>query len=105
MYIFIMNKSEYLHVKLMEECNEVSMAVSKKLIFGKDSKNPFIDNSSLPNNQEKIIEEINDFLGIIELLIDNGDLPKDWKRSDLIQAKKEKVLRLSEYSKNEGCLK
>jgi len=97
-----MNLREYLHVKLMEECNEISMDCSKSIIFGAESSNPHIEGDLA--NKQKIIDELNDLLGVVELLVDCKELPHDWQSRTKILAKKNKVKRLMEYSIKAGCL-
>lgn len=97
-----MDLKEYLFVKLMEECNEISMASSKLLVFGENSRNPFEQNSL--TNQEKLTLELNDLLGITQLLVEEGLLDENWQNEDLVKAKKDKVKKLMEYSIKEGCL-
>ena len=95
-----MDKIHYLLMCLMEECGEISQAAGKVGRFGISSKPP---NGGLPNN-EYLVLEINDFLGVLELLKEEGvDLSGIGNR-EAIEMKKKKLLHFMELSKNLGIV-
>jgi len=97
-----MNKIEYLLTVLSEECGEVVQANCKILRFGGDNHNP---QDPTVSNIELMIKEINDILGVIELLEEEGvNVSRVGNRED-IEKKKEKVKKFMEYSTNIGRLK
>lgn len=84
---------------LAEECAEVQKEVSKILRFGFNGCNPFIENNE--TNIEKLILEIRDVLSIIELLQENNIIKnEDINNQELINKKKEKVLKYMEITKS-----
>lgn len=87
---------------LNEECLEVAKEVDKSLRFGIDDTN-FLEPSG-PNNRERIVDELNDLLGVIELLVLWGVIPTNWKDGHKIIAKMEKVEDCMEYARKVGTL-
>lgn len=63
-----MNKQEYLLVKLMEECAEVSKVCAKILRFGIDNGKP----DSLVTNREELHRELVDIVAIVAILEEEG---------------------------------
>jgi hypothetical protein len=57
------SRDEYLLTLLLEECAEIQQAASKALRFGMDDN--YKDN---PTNREKLHQEIQDVLAVIDLL-------------------------------------
>ena len=53
---------------LQEECAEVIQVISKIRRFGLESKNPFIENAK--SNRELLQDEVGDFLGVLEMLLE-----------------------------------
>lgn len=76
-----MNNEEYDTYLLLEELNELSQAAIKCLRFGNDS----CYDSSQKTNQQKMIEEYNDVVAIIELL--GGDPSISYKLREITLAK------------------
>lgn len=97
-----MTFNEHILTCLGEEGCEVSQAVSKSLRFGLSDVNPL--KPSGPSNNGRIVEELNDLLGVVELLVEQGLLPDDWRSERLIAAKKKKLAQYMEYSKERGAL-
>jgi len=89
------NRTEHLLICLVEECNEVACRATKALRFGIDEVQP----EQELTNGERIIGELNDLLGVIELL----SLPSYGNRLT-IQAKKKKVLRFMDYARSQRAL-
>jgi NTP pyrophosphatase (non-canonical NTP hydrolase) len=97
------NRKEHLLIVLAEECAEITKEVSKSIRFGLNNK---YDRNSDPNvatNAQKIIDELNDLIAVVEMLSEEGYL--DYKLDPAkIKAKKEKVNRYAGYSKLAGYL-
>ncbi len=97
-----MNKSEYLVLKLMEECAEVTQRCSKILCFGIQEK----ENGQKSTNEERLISEINDFMGVLTLL-ENKKILRAPTTTELMIAIKNKIAKVEkfmEYSKECGTL-
>lgn len=95
-----MNKQEYLLTCLSEECGEISQRVSKILRFGLTEIQP----SQELTNSQRLINELNDLLGVIQLLEIEKILPRVEcleKQAD----KKDKVKKYMQISRDVGSLK
>ena len=93
-----MNRTQHLLVCLAEECAEVQKEISKALRFGLDDKwKSDIDTA------EKIALECFDILAVIEMLKDEKAIP-DLPAGDLIQKKKDRVLKYMDYAAGRGTL-
>lgn len=97
-----MNTVEHILTCLAEEGSEVTKDVTKSLRFGLDDRN--ILNPTGPTNRERLIDELNDLLGVTWLLVDEGVLPPNWMNAEKQIAKKEKVLKFMQYAKEHGAL-
>lgn len=97
-----MNETEYLLVCLAEECAEVQQAVGKALRFGLDDSPP----SGGTCNRGKIMVEVQDVLAIVEMLRDRRIVPTPLpeRLQEMLDNKKEKVLRFMNYSRERGTL-
>ncbi len=97
-----MNKIEYLLTCAAEEGGEISQAAAKCARFGLYDKHPKNENAP---NVELFIKEVNDLLGVVELLqeCEIPELLELGNRKD-IDAKKEKVKKWMGYSRMHGCL-
>lgn len=93
-----MNRTQILLIKLSEECNEVSHRVAKVLQFGYDDVQPGFD--SKETNQKRLIGEINDLLGVLEML----ELPGVHDEKAM-ERKRKKVEKYLNYSRKKGILK
>lgn len=92
-----MTRTEHLLVILMEECAEIQKEASKALRFGLDDHHPDYE-----SNRKRLANEMADFMGIVEMLQDENDLELiDYEK---VNAKKIKVEKYLEYSKNCGTL-
>ncbi len=60
--------NEYLLVKLMEECGEVTQVAAKTHCFGFDFQNPKTGDF----NRTELADEIGDVLGLVDMLADRG---------------------------------
>lgn len=92
-----MNKQQYLLIKLIEECAEISQEASKALIFGLGDS--WKDN---PVNSEKLIQEMGDLMGVWRMLLDEAGMMNYTEK--MISDKIIKVNKFMEYSKEKGIL-
>jgi hypothetical protein len=93
-----MTKTEYLLIKLMEECNEVSQRCSKALVFRLDE----VQDGQPNTNAERIMHEMADLVGVYQMLVELGELPA--VEGSLIDEKKDKVERYYKYSQELGVV-
>lgn len=93
-----MNKIEYLLVTVMEECAEIQKECSKCLRFGLSDRESDHKTSSVDEltNQERLNNELNDLMGVLNLLYKEGVV--DIADDELIQQKENKVLKWMEKS-------
>lgn len=96
-----MNIIEYLLVCVSEEGSEVSQAACKAARFGISDAHP--DRDMLPNN-EYLVREVNDLLGVLELLQEYGAPIQGIGDRDAIEAKKVRVKKFMVYSQERGAL-
>lgn len=94
-----MTKTEHLLSMLAEECAEVAHRVSKALRFGLQDVQP----GQSFTNAQRINMEINDLAAIMELLLEEG-VNVGHVSERFISAKKEKVEKYLEYSRQCGTL-
>jgi len=94
-----MNRLQYLLIKLAEEASEVSQIALKTSQFGTDETCPGL----LENNKQRVHSELNDLLGIVEMLNEEFDFKFNfsWTKAEL---KKLKVNKYYEYSKELGMI-
>lgn len=89
-----MTYEQFLLCKLAEECNEVAQDALKTQQFGFESFHP----DTGMTNTEYLTNELNDLLAILEMLEENGSFTFT-PCPEAIKAKKEKVLKFLEFSK------
>lgn len=95
-----LSKEQYLLSCLSEECAEVVQRVTKILRFGMTN----IQQGQSEDNRERLIYEINDIFGVIELLEENGlDLSTIGDHTQ-IGKKKAKLLKYMKFSEEKGIL-
>jgi len=84
-----MNKVDYLLITLMEECAEIQKECSKCLRFGIGDKESLHNPNSVDtlSNVQRLNNEVNDLLGVIELLQEESILSE----KDLIDIYKKKL--------------
>jgi hypothetical protein len=97
-----MNTIQHLMTVLGEEGAEIAQDASKCNRFGCNDRN-FL-NPTGPTNTERLVNELNDLIGVVEMLIAHGVLPEDWMSRQKIEAKKEKVFNCMEYARKVGAL-
>ena len=97
-----MNRFEYLMTKLSEECAEISQQCSKVLCFGLGD----VYGPEGMSNLERLMGEIRDLQGVLEMLEDENVLPRVvWVRdAAAIEAKKAKVEQFMVYARQRGTL-
>jgi hypothetical protein len=104
-----MDTIEHLLVCLAEECGEVAKECHKSLRFGLEDK-VTIDpagprGTDGPTNREKIIGELNDLLGVVQMLVDRCVLPDRWQDHKAQEAKALKVARYMDYAVRVGAMR
>ena len=108
-----MNQAEHLltcaaeeGVEIAEEACRVALELSKVahkgLRFGLDDRN--VLNPTGPTNRERLIDELNDLLGVAALMVDAGVLPAVWMDHAKIEAKKAKVRKFMDHARGTGAL-
>lgn len=97
-----MTLTEHLLECLGEEGSEVAQATSKCNRFGLTDRN--VLNPTGPTNSERLVEELNDLMAVIEMCVDHDIVPHDWLSDDAIRAKKEKVIKFIDYAREKGRL-
>ena len=90
-----MTRQEHLLDILIEECAEVIQRATKAKRFGMQEVQPDQDLT----NERRIVYELNDLLGVADLLLGN-----QWEDADAIIAKKRKVEHFLQYSEQCGTL-
>lgn len=97
----MMNRTEHLLTILAEECNEVGQRVSKALRFGLNEVQP----GQTRQNTDRLLEEILDLFAVVEMLQEEGLIYIEPSiGTAAIDAKKAKVEKFLEYSKQCGTL-
>lgn len=97
-----MNVTEHLLTCLNEECVEVAQRCDKALRFGLREVQKS-DSLQTLTNAERIHQEFTDLVAVYELLSAQGVLPLGLDRR-AIDAKKDKVRRYLDYSREIGTL-
>lgn len=98
-----MNTTEHLLTCLGEEGSEISQDVSKCLRFGLSDRN--VLDPTGPTNCERLVNELNDMLGVASLLSEFGIIPANWMDPEKQIAKKRKVRKFMGYAVTVGALK
>lgn len=94
-----MNKREHLLACLAEECSEIQKCACKTLRFGENDHYPDCKNTNI----EELAYELDDLIGVVQLLEEEGVIPK-WGNNQRIEDKKNKVKKYMEYAKQSGAL-
>ena len=95
-----MNVTEHLYTCLAEEGSEIAKDCAKANRFGPNDRE-FPDG---PTNREKLVDELNDLIGVTKLLVEMGELPVDWESVEKQAAKKSKVMKFMNYAASVGTL-
>lgn len=93
-----MTETEHLFTIVMEECCEIGQRASKAKRFGIDEIQP----EQSYTNAERLMGEVADLIGTIEMLQDRGLLGQVDPLA--VAAKKAKVTHFLEYSRQQGTL-
>ena len=94
-----MNYTQFLLIKLAEEAAEISQIALKASQFGLQEKNPKLE----WNNVERIYAELNDLLGVVDILNSTSDIEfKFVPNEQAILLKKEKIKKYLQYSVDLG---
>jgi hypothetical protein len=94
-----MTRTEHLLTILAEECGETAQRATKALRFGLNEVQP----GQELNNAERIVYEFNDILSIMNMLVEEGKLPRVEDKG-MMGLKKDKVEKYLIYSKEQGLL-
>jgi hypothetical protein len=95
-----MNRQEHLLSIVAEECTEIGQRASKALRFGMTE----IQEGQIYDNAERILHEVSDLLGALELAYGFRVDDMFGEMRPRINAKKEKVEKFLEYSRKIGTL-
>jgi NTP pyrophosphatase (non-canonical NTP hydrolase) len=94
-----MTRTEHLLWILAEECAEVAQRASKAARFGVNEIQP----GQTETNAERLSHEMNDLIGVAQLLADEGALAVSADQ-DEVAAKRAKVEKFLRYSRECGTL-
>lgn len=99
-----MTNNENLLVTAMEECNELSMAISKALRFG--TENYCAEKNKVEDNNFRILEEYIQLNTVMDMLLDRKILKpvSDTVYTAIRLDKEKKVDKYQEYSKSIGLI-
>lgn len=97
-----MNFKEHLLVLLMEEAAEVAKETAKALRFGLEDRS--VLNPDGPTNRERMVDELNDLMGVVAMLEEHAIVPVDWFSPIKQKAKREKVMQFMLYAQSVGAL-
>jgi len=92
-----MTNEQYLLTLLAEECAEVGQRATKAIRFGLED--PKGAQPGFSSNKERLIEEINDLLVVVEMLFGENYVDKTQQNN-----KKEKIQKYTQLSKELGQL-
>ena len=99
----MMTVEEHLLVCLGEEGCEIAQAADKALRFGIEDIN-FLKPDG-PNNRGRILDELNDLMGVVKLMVDLDILPEHWQNEHKQKQKIAKVIDCMNYAREKGALK
>jgi len=97
-----MNTIEHLLVTVGEEGCEIAHITSKALRFGLQERWARNPDENKPSNCERLVDELNDLLGVVDMLVELGEIPANWMNIPKQEAKKMKVKKYMKYAK-EDC--
>ncbi len=76
---------------------------AKSLRFGLDDRN--VLDPTGPTNRERLVEELNDLIGVADMLADRGMIPKNWRDQEKQDVKQHKVAKFMDYAASVGALR
>lgn len=94
--------SQCLLLRQSEEGIEVAHTISKCINYGLADRNVLDPDG--PNNLQRLVDELNDFKAVTEMLVDQGIIPPDWEWTEKKDAKKAKVAKFLNYSRARGIV-
>jgi len=94
---------QHLLTKLIEECSEIQKRACKALCYGIDDRDPTRLVGHVQTERERLFDEINDLVGVVEMLCERGVFPAELDRAK-VEAKKQKVLHFMKYARDRGEL-
>jgi len=97
-----MKISKHLLTVLGEECLEIAKECSKAVRFGLDDVNP--SDPDGPDNQDRIVSELNDLLGVVAMPVERKLIPEGWYNQEAQNMKRQKVERFMSYAASKGEL-
>ena len=101
-----MNQKEHLITCLAEEGGEAALELSKVAHktnrFGASDRN--VLNPDGPTNIERLVNELNDLIAVVDMLVDEHVIPADWFSLSKQREKREKVIKFMEYARSTGAL-
>jgi hypothetical protein len=97
-----MNAAEHLMTCLGEEGAEIAQDASKCNRFGVGDTN--ILQPTGPTNLTRLIKEVNELIAVMEMLVENGTIPKDWQDAAIQNTKRLKVITFMHYAHSKGTL-
>jgi hypothetical protein len=103
----MLNRTEYLLIKLAEEAVEVAQRADKALIFSLEQVQQNVEqNPEGLNNAERLLGEVYDLFGVLEMLFEEGIIarPTDQDWLIAVRAKRAKVEKYMAISRERGCL-
>ena len=101
-----MNKQEHIVSVIGEEALETAVELAKVCSkinrFGLHEVR--VDKPEGPSNQARLVDELNDLMGIINLAVEEGIIPSNWLDCVKMTAKMAKVRHFMEYAREKGTL-
>jgi len=95
-----LNRTEYLLVKLAEECAEVAQRATKALTFGLKE----VQHDQPYDNSERLVHELADLAGVVRMLEEAGAIELAEEFDKRRRAKPAWVEKYMAYSREVGCL-
>lgn len=95
-----MNNTEYLLVKLMEECAEVIQCCSKSLRFGLEEIAP---GEEVLTNKDRLCLELTDVYAVMDML-DDKDIITGVDDGENVKRAKNRIKKYMEVSRKKGTL-
>jgi NTP pyrophosphatase (non-canonical NTP hydrolase) len=103
-----MNRLEHLLACLAEESCEIAKEAHKAQRFTIDDRvtlDPHGPRGTTgPTTRDKIVDELNDLMGVVSMLVAEGALPADWYRVDHQARKMKRVEAYMVYAQRVGAL-
>lgn len=88
----MLNEAQFLLLKLSEECAEVAQRAAKQMQYGRDE----IQKDQPLTNGQRLREELNDLLGVVDMLEDVGEVSRA-NRNERLLASTAKYAKMEQY--------